>query len=148
MGESQGGGGASCARGDSLLRIKQLMRHRFCGLLHFASAIEPNGKMAVRQNRVAHQFSPRSSCAEMPPRLPMLDLRSRKTPDRAKRAKGAWGGFCDVEAEPRRNRPALGFARRGFTEREEPMSSRVRTNPYHAPSPLELNQQRIHRNDT
>ena len=52
---------------DSLLRRKQMMRHRFCDLLHFANAGCTIGKMAVRQNRVAHQFSPRSSCAKRHP---------------------------------------------------------------------------------
>ena len=51
------------------------MRHRFCGLLHFASAVESIGKMATRQNRVAHLFSPRSSCAQMSPSLLMLGAR-------------------------------------------------------------------------
>ena len=31
------------------------MRHRFCGLLHFASAIEPNGKMEYPPNEVSRK---------------------------------------------------------------------------------------------
>ena len=47
------------------------MRHRFRDLLHFANAVKPNGKMAVRRNRVARLFSPRSSGCEIPPRAPI-----------------------------------------------------------------------------
>jgi len=58
-----------------MLRRKSRWRHRFCGLLHFASAVKPLGKMAARQNRVASVFFVVAShAAETPPPRPRKAL--------------------------------------------------------------------------
>ena len=45
-----------CREHPAKPRRESRWRHRFRGLLHFANAVEPLGKMATRRNRVAYVF--------------------------------------------------------------------------------------------
>ena len=82
------------------------MRHQFCGLLHFASAYLPIGKMATRQNRVAPLFSPRSSRDETPFRPALA-----RSPKLARYRRGDQIGQSDIASTVAPNLAAIYISR-------------------------------------